>query len=87
MIRFGIGIVIAIIVGIVILGGIKRIASFADKVVPFMAFGYVAASLYILFVQRENLIPAFKMIFTSAFGFQEAAGGVLGFSVAQAMRW
>jgi AGCS family alanine or glycine:cation symporter len=87
MVRLVIGIVIAIIVGIVILGGIKRIASFADKIVPFMAFGYVAASLYILFVQRENLIPAIKMIFGSAFGLQEAAGGVLGFGVAQAMRW
>ncbi|OGK08469.1 MAG: hypothetical protein A2W80_19215 [Candidatus Riflebacteria bacterium GWC2_50_8] len=87
VVRFGIGVVVAIIVGIVILGGIKRIASFADKVVPIMAFGYVAASLYILFVQRENLIPAFKLIFGSAFGFKEAAGGVLGFSVAQAMRW
>ena len=87
MVRLVIGIIIAILVGIVILGGIKRIASFADKVVPFMAFFYVSASLYILFVQRENLIPAFKMIFGSAFGLQEAAGGMLGYGVAQAMRW
>jgi AGCS family alanine or glycine:cation symporter len=87
MVRLAIGIVIAIFVGIVILGGIKRIASFADKVVPFMAFCYVAASIYILFVQRENLIPAIKMIFGSAFGLQEAAGGMLGYGVAQAMRW
>lgn len=87
MVKLAIGVVIAILVGVVILGGIKRIASFADKVVPFMAFGYVAASLYILFVQRENLIPAIKMIFGSAFGIREAAGGMLGFGVAQAMRW
>ena len=87
MVRLGIGVVIAFLVGIVILGGIKRIASFADKIVPLMAFGYVAASLYILFIQRENLIPAFKMIFGSAFGLREAAGGMLGFGVAQAMRW
>ena len=87
MVKLSIGIVIAILVGVVILGGIKRIASFADKVVPLMAFGYVAASLYILFVQRENLIPAIKMIFGAAFGIREAAGGMLGFGVAQAMRW
>lgn len=86
-VKFGIGVLIAILVGAVILGGIKRIASFADKVVPFMALGYVAASLYILFVQRENLIPAFQLIFSSALGLQQAAGGVLGFGVAQAMRW
>ncbi len=86
-VKFGIGVVIAILVGVVILGGIRRIASFADKIVPFMALGYVSASLYILFIQRENIIPAFQLIFASAFGLREAAGGVLGFSVAQAMRW
>lgn len=86
-VKFAIGLVIAFLVGAVILGGIKRIASFADKVVPFMALTYVLASLYILFVQRENLIPAFKMIFASAMGLKEAAGGIMGFTVAQAMRW
>lgn len=86
-VKFVIGIVIAILVGVVILGGIRRIASFADKIVPFMALGYVSASLYILFIQRDNIIPAFQLIFSSAFGLREAAGGVLGFSVAQAMRW
>jgi len=86
-VKFGIGVVIAILAGMVILGGIRRIGSFADKVVPFMALGYVLSSLYILFIQRDNIIPAFKMIFSSAFGLQEAAGGMLGYGVAQAMRW
>ncbi len=86
-VKFVIGIFIAILVGAVILGGIRRIASFADKVVPFMAFGYVMASLYILFIQRENIIPAFELIIGSALGLKQAAGGVLGFTVAQAMRW
>jgi len=86
-VRFMIGVVMAIFAGSVILGGIKRIASFSDKIVPFMAIGYVFGSLYILFVQRDQIIPALKMIFSSAFGMHEAVGGVLGFSVAQAMRW
>ena len=86
-VKFVIGIFIAILVGAVILGGIKRIGSFADKVVPFMALAYVLASIYILFIQRANLIPALELIIKSAFGWKEAAGGVLGFSVAQAMRW
>ena len=86
-VKFAIGIAIAILVGAVILGGIRRIASFADKVVPFMALGYVLASLYILFIQRANIIPAFQMIFGSALGLKEAAGGVLGYTVSQAMRW
>ncbi len=86
-VKFVIGVVIAILVGAVILGGIRRIGSFADKVVPFMALTYVLSSLYILFIQRANIIPAFQLIFSSAFGLREAAGGVLGFSVSQAMRW
>lgn len=85
--RFGIGVVMALMVGGVILGGIKRIARFSDKIVPAMALGYVLSSVYILFIQRAELIPAIKLIFSSAFGMREAAGGVLGFSVAQAMRW
>ncbi|GAB4267692.1 MAG: sodium:alanine symporter family protein [Candidatus Rifleibacteriota bacterium] len=85
--KFAIGVVIAIMVGSVILGGIKRIARFSDKIVPLMALGYVISSLYILFVQREQIIPAFKLIFSSAFGLREVAGGVVGFSVSQAMRW
>ncbi|MEW6713314.1 MAG: sodium:alanine symporter family protein, partial [Candidatus Riflebacteria bacterium] len=86
-VRFMIGVVMAIFAGSVILGGIKRIASFSDKIVPFMALGYMIGALYILFVQRDQIVPALKMIFSSAFGMQEAVGGVLGFSVAQAMRW
>ena len=86
-VRFSIGAVIAVMVGFVILGGIKRIARFADKIVPLMALGYILSSIYILFVQRDQVVPAIKLIFSSAFGFKEAAGGVLGFSVAQTMRW
>lgn len=86
-VRFLIGVVIALGAGVVILGGIKRIAKFSDKIVPFMALGYILSSLYILFVQREQILPAFRLIFSSALGMREAVGGVLGFSVAQAMRW
>jgi AGCS family alanine or glycine:cation symporter len=86
-IRFLIGVIIALVAGGVILGGIKRIARFSDKIVPFMALGYIISSLYILFVQRAMLLPSLQLIFSSAFGMREVAGGVLGFSVAQAMRW
>jgi AGCS family alanine or glycine:cation symporter len=86
-VKFIIGIVMAFLVGIVILGGIKRIASVADKVVPFMAAGYVFSSLWILGNNIDQIIPAFKLIINSAFGMKEVAGGVLGFTVAQAMRW
>lgn len=87
MVRFLIGVVIALLVGGVILGGIKRIARFSDKIVPVMALGYILSTIYILFVQREHVPGAIKLIFSSAFGLREAAGGILGFSVSQAMRW
>ncbi len=87
MARFLIGLVISVLVGFVILGGIKRIARVADKIVPIMALGYVISCLIILSKNYQSILPAFKLIFSSAFGMNEMVGGVLGFSVAQAMRW
>jgi len=72
------GIAIALLAGLVILGGIKSIAGFASKIVPFMALFYVLASLYVL-VSRGNLIPqAFGMIFSHAFNSSAVTGGLIG---------
>ncbi len=73
-----IGIVLAAIVAIVIIGGIKRIASVTDKVVPFMAAIYVIASLVIIGMNFSYVDDAFKLIFTEAFNAQAMAGGVIG---------
>ena len=64
---FWIGIVIAILVGVIIIGGIKRIASVTEKIVPFMAVLYVVACLYIIFSNFSLIDDAFGLIFREAF--------------------
>jgi len=73
-----IGIILAILVGIVIIGGIKKIASVTEKIVPFMAGIYVLASLVIIFANIEYIGDAISMIFAGAFTPEAGLGGVLG---------
>ena len=73
-----IGIILAILVGIVIIGGIKKIASVTEKIVPFMAGVYVLASLVIIFANIEYIGEAFSMIFAGAFTPEAGLGGILG---------
>ncbi len=72
------GIVMAILVGIVIIGGIKKIAKVTDKIVPFMVVIYVAASLFVIFVNYELIGWAFSEIFNGAFSPEGMAGGAIG---------
>ena len=62
-----IGVVLAILVGIIIIGGIKRIASVTEKVVPFMALMYLIACLYIILSNFSLIDDAFSLIFSEAF--------------------
>jgi AGCS family alanine or glycine:cation symporter len=73
-----IGIIMMVFVGIIIIGGIKRIASVTEKVVPFMALMYVGACLYIILTNISFVDNAFAMIFTQAFNPQAGLGGLLG---------
>ena len=73
-----IGVVMMIFVGIIIIGGIKRIASVTEKIVPFMALLYIGACLYIIFTNFSFVDDAFAMIFTQAFNPQAGLGGLLG---------
>ncbi len=73
-----IGFTLAIIVGIVIIGGIKRIASVTEKIVPFMALIYVLACLFIIFSNFNYIDNAFSLIFKGAFSLQAGFGGLLG---------
>jgi len=75
---FIIGLLMAVIVGIVIIGGIKRIAKITEKIVPFMAVIYVLASLIIIFANIKYVGVAFEMIFSGAFSPEAGLGGVLG---------
>lgn len=73
-----IGVILAILVGIVIIGGIKKIASVTEKIVPFMAGVYVLASLVIIFANIEYIGDAFAMIFNGAFNPMAGLGGIVG---------
>jgi AGCS family alanine or glycine:cation symporter len=75
---FTFGVIMAIIVGVVIIGGIKRIGSVTEKVVPFMAAIYVGAALIIILMNYDLVPSAFGMIYDGAFNPSAALGGVLG---------
>ena len=75
---FWIGVVLAAIVGIVIIGGIKRIASVTEKVVPFMAGIYVIAALVIIFSNYMYIGEAFSLIIGGAFTPMAGLGGLVG---------
>ncbi len=72
------GIVMAVFVGIVIIGGIKKIAKVTDKIVPFMVVIYVAASLFVIFANYDMIGGAFVQIFEGAFSPEGVAGGAIG---------
>ena len=73
--------VIVIALGFIIFGGVKRIASFAGTVVPFMALAYMLVALVILFLNFEQLPAMLGLIFRSAFGLEAGVGAVLGLAV------
>jgi AGCS family alanine or glycine:cation symporter len=72
------GIALAVLVGLVIIGGIKSIASVAERIVPVMAVVYVIGSLVIIFVNYAELGQAFGWIFGNAFSGKAVGGGLLG---------
>ncbi|MEW8973930.1 MAG: sodium:alanine symporter family protein [Tissierellaceae bacterium] len=76
-----IGIAVAICASLILVGGMSRIASFTELVVPFMAALYIIGSLVIIFKNTSMIIPAFKSIFVGAFSAQAAVGGAVGVTV------
>ena len=74
-----IGIILAVVVGIIIIGGIKRIASVTEKIVPFMALLYILACVYILGINFSFIDDAFALIFREAFNPTAiGVGGIIG---------
>lgn len=77
---------IMLFVGLVIVGGIKRIASVTEKVVPFMAITYIIGALVVIFSNVTEVPAAFGAIFSNAFRFKSMGGGVAGFTIMVAMK-
>ena len=80
------GSVLAILLYLVIIGGIKRIAKIASKLVPFMAFWYILGSLAVIIQNYQEIIPSLSSIFIHVFTPSAAVGGFLGASVAVAIQ-
>lgn len=81
------GIVLAIITALVIIGGLKRIGAFTEKLVPFMAAVYIVGGLFIIFINIAKIPAAFALIFSTAFTGQAAVGGFAGTTIMQAARF
>jgi len=81
------GIVLAVLLWLVVVGGIKRIGSVTEYLVPFMALFYIVGALIVIIVRIDMVPWAISEIFSSAFTGRAAVGGFAGATVAQAMRF
>jgi AGCS family alanine or glycine:cation symporter len=80
------GVLLAILVGLVVVGGIKRIGFFAARLVPLMIVLYSGLSIFILLLNAERILPAFAVILSDAFTGQAMAGGALGMVIVTGVR-
>lgn len=81
------GVVVAVVAGVIFLGGIKRIARFTEKIVPLMALLYIVGCIVILCMFPQGVVNAVKAIFVGAFAPEAVAGGMIGVTVQKAMRY
>lgn len=76
------GIAVALLLGIIVIGGVKRISTVAEYVVPFMAGGYILMALIIIGFNIQQIPTVFKLIIDSAVNVDSAFGGVIGMAIA-----
>ncbi len=81
------GAFLMILAGLVIVGGLKRIAAVTEKLVPFMAVIYLIGALIVLFVNFDQVGAVFASIIKGAFGMRAVGGGIVGSGVAMAVQW
>ncbi|MCR4790055.1 MAG: alanine:cation symporter family protein [Treponemataceae bacterium] len=77
------GVIVTLAVAMVLIGGLRRISKVVEKIVPAMAIVYVFLGLAVLIMNATKIPAAFALIFKSAFGWQAAAGGAIGWTVKQ----
>ncbi len=81
------GLVIMILVGLVVVGGLKRIAAVTEKIVPFMVILYMLGTITIFILHIDQFGAVFSSIFQGAFGAKAATGGVVGYGIKLAIEW
>ncbi|QEY24922.1 alanine/glycine:cation symporter family protein [Neisseria animalis] len=82
-----VGIVLAVLAGLTVIGGVNRIAHVAQFVVPFMAVVYILCAVAILFEYSENISPMINHIFVAAFDPEAVLGGAAGIGMREAIRY
>ena len=80
------GVVLAAVLGIVVIGGVKRIAKVASIVTPFMAFGYIALSVVVVAFHIKDVPAVLGSIVTGAFGLNPVCGGIIGSTIAMGVK-
>lgn len=75
------GVILMVVIGLIIFGGIKRIAKFADVLVPVMAFSYIAMALFVIGSNIDRVPETFSLILRSAFGLEPAFAGGIGAAI------
>lgn len=81
------GIAVTIVVAIIIVGGIKRIGSVAEKLVPLMCLLYLVCGIIIIFINFDKMPGIFKLVFSDAFSFKQVGAGFMGYAIARNMRF
>ena len=81
------GVILMVLAGLVVIGGIKRIASVTEKLVPFMAIVYIVGALVVCIVNIDQAGAVFGAIFKGAFGMKAVGGGIVGSGVKMAVTW
>lgn len=79
--RVVVGVILSILTAVIVFGGLKRIVSVTQILVPVMAIAYIAVALLVVFLNFSELPNVFALIFKSAFGFEEAFAGMVGAAI------
>ncbi|MDD3193587.1 MAG: sodium:alanine symporter family protein [Oscillospiraceae bacterium] len=81
------GLLVALVIGLVIVGGIRRIAAVTEWMIPFLSLAYLICSVLVLILRADRLPDAFRLIVSSALHPAPAIGGIAGYSVSRAIRF
>ena len=81
------GLLVMFLAGVVVIGGVKRLGKITERLVPFMATLYIAASVIVVGIHYDKILSMLTLIFKSAFVPMSVAGGLAGSSIALAIRW
>lgn len=87
MVSLAVGVLLAVLLGLTLLGGMKRLGRVTSALVPLVSLGYIFSALAVICLHWQNLLPALGNIFRCALAPEAALGGVTGFTMSRAIAW